>query len=103
MKTNCECGKPSTLKGYCNNCYQKYYQRKIHGWKSGRERKKRDTKYNVDEVFNNVLTEVKQGVTIEKSCKKCKINRSSFYRVLTTTQKKELFAAKLIFKTNIKL
>lgn len=93
IKPNCECGKPSVSAGYCLKCYNRNYKRKIN---NSIPRKK----YNVDKLFNNVLIEVKKGVTIETACIICKIRRSTFYGLISETQKKELFAAKLISKLN---
>ena len=88
---NCECGKIAVTKGLCFTCYQKYYQRKKHGWT---QRPKTDYTKKVD--YNLVLNLVKNGLTIQFACNKAKINRGLFYKVITKQQKAELRAYKSI-------
>ena len=88
---NCECGKVAVTKGLCVTCYQKYYQRKKHGWT---QRPKTDYTKKVD--YNLVLNLVKKGLTIQNACKKSKIDRHLFYRAITKQQKAELRAYKSI-------
>jgi hypothetical protein len=88
---NCECGKVSILKGFCRNCYQKNYWYTKHG---GKPRQKIDYAKKVD--YNLVLNLVKNGLTIRDACKKSKIERTTFYRVITKQQKLELIAYKSI-------
>ena len=91
-KVNCECGKISVLKNLCMTCYQKYYQRKIHGRGEGARKNKVDR----EGVFKKVLVEVKKGHTIQRACKSANVDRSTLYRVISAIQKAELNAYKKI-------
>jgi hypothetical protein len=93
-KVKCECGQMSVTKGYCVKCYQKYYQRKKNGFKGGKRGGK--SKYNSDDMFKKVLSEVKRGSTIRKACKNADIDNSTFYRIINSAQKAELRAYKSI-------
>ena len=86
MKTKelkkCNCGKPVLCKGLCSTCYQ----REKHGYKGI----KGTTKYNIDIIFENVLSYVKEGYTIDGACVKSGVTRDILYRLATPLQKTEL-------------
>lgn len=84
-KQNCECGEPSVCKSLCLKCYSKYWARKNRGCKPQRD---------FSLIFNAVLTEVKKGFTITKSCKNTNVSTACFYMNLNGFQKAELRACK---------
>ena len=90
-KIICECGKISVVKGFCFNCYHKYYQRKKHMSKP-----RLKTKYTKKIDYNLILNLVKNGFTIQNACKQSNIDRSFFYKVITPQQKIELKSYKII-------
>ena len=89
-KKNCECGESSKIKGYCLNCYHKYYQRKKYGYKEGAP------KLDSSLIFNSVLLEVKKGFTIERACKNTNVSTTTLYNIISPIQKAELIACKII-------
>ena len=56
---------------------------------------KRAKDIDIENVFKNVLAEVKKGHTIEAACKIVNIKRSMFYRRMSSIQKKELRSYKI--------
>lgn len=100
-KQNCECGKISEVKGYCLNCYLKYYQRRKNGFKGNKRNKRegveKNKKVDIFLLYNKVLTEVKKGYTILNACKKAGLESSSIlYQLMSPIQKAELRAYKAI-------
>ena len=90
-KENCLCGVISIAKGFCKACYQKERNKKI-----GIASNRRLYKAINHNVFKEVLSFVKLGITIQKACKLSNINCSSLYKGMTENQKNELSAYKAI-------
>lgn len=92
-KGNCECGSQATIKEYCKKCYHKYYSRRKFGFKD--ISRKKYLKFNKT-TFKKILSHVKNGYTIQKSCALLNIDRNVLYKMMSDVQKMELKSYKTI-------
>jgi hypothetical protein len=97
-KEKCECGKISLAKGLCRNCYQKNYFRKKNGFV-----RKGKSKFNIDDFFDKILEQVKNGMNISTACKLYNIDSTYLYKSMTTAQKSELISYKITATLNNKI
>lgn len=60
---------------------------------------KKKKQIDIDKVFSEVLILVEKGLTIDRACQIVKINRSTFYKLISETQKNLIKSTKIICGT----
>ncbi len=58
--------------------------------------------HNYDSLFNKILSDLKSGLTIRKSCEKHGVQSGSIYNFFTDDQKKQLKECKVLLSKSFK-